>query len=157
MIARDEILARSAAGDDRYPLLTIDEFFDGNDDEQSIAPNQYGYGRPDLAEIAGRLETLAADPAVTWVRIQPHEEMFEPDYTGIAAESVAICSSMSNEDIDARLDVQSLMAEGVFEGFSYAEENYCEVPEIPPNYSIFTLTWSLTRPPRHDAPAQARV
>lgn len=141
MITRDEVLARSAAGDDRYPLLTIDEFFDGNDDEQSIAPNQYGYGRPDLAEIAGRLETLAADPAVDWVRIQPHEEMFEDTYDGIAAESVAICTSLSNEDVDARLDIESLMSEGVFEGFSYAEEDYCDIPPIGANYSILTLTW----------------
>lgn len=32
--------------EERLPLLTLDEFFDGNTEEDSIAPNQWEFGRP---------------------------------------------------------------------------------------------------------------
>ena len=37
--------------DDRLPLLTLDEFFEGNTAEDSLAPNHWGEGRPPIAEI----------------------------------------------------------------------------------------------------------
>lgn len=33
------------------PLLMLDEFFNGNTEEDSIAPNQWEFGRPTLSEI----------------------------------------------------------------------------------------------------------
>jgi len=41
---------------DKLPLFTLTEFFEGNTDEESIAPNQWGYGRPTLAEIWNQLK-----------------------------------------------------------------------------------------------------
>lgn len=35
--------------EERLPLLTLDEFFDGNTEEDSIAPNQWEFGRPTLS------------------------------------------------------------------------------------------------------------
>lgn len=141
MITRDEIRTRSAAHDNRYPLVTIAEFFEGNTLEDSIAPNQYGEGRPGLAEIAARLTALDADPAVAWIRVQLHEEMFDDDHDGIAAESVAICTSLLPSDIDKRLDVGELCAEPVWEGWSYDEDTYCGVPAIPDGHRVLTLVW----------------
>lgn len=37
--------------DKKLPLVTLDEFFDGNTSEDSIAPNQWTEGCPPLAEI----------------------------------------------------------------------------------------------------------
>ncbi|WP_430333650.1 hypothetical protein [Rhodococcus sp. ACT016] len=141
MISREYVLERCAVGDDRYPLLTLREFFHGNEVEDSIAPNQYGYGRPDLAEIARRLAQLAADPAVAWVRIQLHEEMFEDDYEGLAAEAVAICTTLAGEDVDTRLDVESLQAEPVWEGLVYDVADFCDVPAVPDGYRVLSLVW----------------
>ncbi|WP_020664956.1 hypothetical protein [Amycolatopsis benzoatilytica] len=139
MLTRDAVLALSAAGADRIPLLTVEEFFAGNTAEDSIAPNQVGYGRPDLAEIAARLTALAADPAVAWVRVQLHEEMFEDGYDGLAAESVAICAELSDAALDTWLD--GLEAEPVWEGFSYPENDFCEVPAVPAGFRVRTLGW----------------
>ena len=36
---------------DKFPLLTLDEFFDGNSEEDSIAPNQWEDGCPTLDEM----------------------------------------------------------------------------------------------------------
>lgn len=122
-------------------MLTVREFFHGNEEEESIAPNQYGYGRPDLAEIARRLDLLAADPAVAWVRVQLHEEMFDDYYEGLSAEAVAICTTLAAEDVDARLDVQSLQAEPLWEGFVYDAVDFCDVPPIPDGYRVLSLVW----------------
>ncbi|MBB1152814.1 MULTISPECIES: hypothetical protein [Amycolatopsis] len=139
MLTRTAIRERSAAGDDRIPLLTVGEFFAGNADEDSIAPNQVGDGRPELAEIAARLTALEADPAVAWVRVQLHEEMFEDGYDGVAAESVAICTELSDEDVDARLG--DLAAEPVWEGLSYDEDEFCDQPAVPDGHRVVTLSW----------------
>lgn len=141
MMSREHVLERSAAGGDRYPLVTVPEFFHGNEVEDSIAPNQHGYGRPDLAEIARRLDRLAADPAVAWVRVQLHEEMFDDGYEGLSAEAVAICTTLAAEDVDARLDVEGLQAEPLWEGFVYDAVDFCDVPPIPDGYLVLSLVW----------------
>lgn len=141
MITRDEVLSRSTAGGDRFPLLTLDEFFTGNEEEGSIAPNQEGLGRPPLADIAARLEVLASDDEVAWVRVQLHEEMFEDGYEDVVAESVAICTSLPDAVLDRRLDVEELQAEPVWEGLSYDEDLYCDVPAVPDGYRVVTLGW----------------
>ncbi len=134
-------MERSADGSDRYPLLTIREFFDGNTAEDSIAPNQHGYGRPDLAEIARRLDALAANRAVAWVRVQPHEEMFEDGYDGVTAEGIAICTTLTSEEIDERLDVKSLQAEPTWEGMVYDQDDFCDVPAVPGGHRVLSLVW----------------
>ena len=48
----------------RLPLLTLDEFFSGNTAEDSIAPNQWGFGRPSLSEIWDLLQKIQAMPNI---------------------------------------------------------------------------------------------
>ncbi len=50
------------------PLLTLDEFFYGNTEEESIAPNQWGFGRPKLSEICDMLQKIEMMPDIAWVR-----------------------------------------------------------------------------------------
>lgn len=58
--------------EDCLPMLTLSEFFDGNTVEDSIAPNQYGYGRPSLAEIWGTLRKIEALPFPVF-RLSPRD------------------------------------------------------------------------------------
>jgi hypothetical protein len=57
VISAAEVTARTS-DDGAMPLLTLDEFFDGNAEEGSIAPNQWGGGRPPLAVLADRLRAV---------------------------------------------------------------------------------------------------
>ncbi|MER6298194.1 hypothetical protein ABT247_01300 [Kitasatospora sp. NPDC001539] len=78
MISAEQVTNR--AGDEGVmPLLTLDEFFDGNDNEGCIAPNQWGYGRPALAELAERFRAIEGREDVAWVRVQLHPETLEMD------------------------------------------------------------------------------
>lgn len=57
----------------RLPLLTLEEFFSGNLEEDSIAPNRWGYGRPSLAEMWGMLRGVELRENVAWVRVSLHD------------------------------------------------------------------------------------
>ncbi|MFF9645525.1 hypothetical protein [Kitasatospora aureofaciens] len=90
MISAEQVIYR--AGDEGVmPLITLNEFFDGNDNEGSIAPNQWGYGRPALAELAERLRVIEQREDVAWVRVQLHPETMEMEE--LAGEAVAICTT----------------------------------------------------------------
>ena len=64
MIELNVFKQRLGEKEDAFPLLTLDEFFNGNLEEDSIAPNQWGYGRPPLAELWGALRRVAGMPEV---------------------------------------------------------------------------------------------
>jgi len=53
-----------AENDDRLPLLTLDEFFEGNTAEDSIAPNQWEEGCPAMKEIWNLMRELEKMPSV---------------------------------------------------------------------------------------------
>jgi hypothetical protein len=144
VITREELDRRSGAadGDARsLPLLTLAEFFDDNDDEESLAPNQWGEGRPPLAEVRQRLEHLAARDGVAWVRVELHEESVEDDAGWIAAEAVAVCTTLVPEEVEDLVGADELQADGVVEGYVYPEDWFSEIPEIPQGYRVLSLVW----------------
>ncbi|SDB67061.1 hypothetical protein [Butyrivibrio sp. INlla16] len=59
---------------ERLPLLTLDEFFEDNHEEDSIAPNQWGEGRPSLQDIYIHLKKLERMETVAWVRVSLHDD-----------------------------------------------------------------------------------
>jgi hypothetical protein len=145
VITRDELDRRSGAadgGDDRrIPLLTLAEFFDGNDDEESLAPNQWGDGRPPLAEIRRRLERLAAWEGVAWVRVELHEESVEDDGDWIVAEAVAVCTTLVTEEVEDLVGADELQADGVVEGYVYPAPWFTDVPDVPAGHRVLSLVW----------------
>ena len=60
--------------EERFPLLTLDEFFNGNTEEDSIAPNQWEFGRPTLSEIWDILQKIELMPNIAWVRVALHDD-----------------------------------------------------------------------------------
>lgn len=46
---------------DKFPLLTLDEFFDGNSEEDSIAPNQWENGQAQHWMKCGKVEKVSRD------------------------------------------------------------------------------------------------
>ncbi|MDT0267791.1 hypothetical protein RM844_16015 [Streptomyces sp. DSM 44915] len=116
------------------PLLTLDEFFDDNGDEESLAPNQWGYGRPPLAVLAARLAEIAGRPEVAWVRVQPHPETL--DLARLAGEAVAICAPVDEARCAAW--VEGLESSGVLAGLV---DDYREVPPVPAGATVWSVLW----------------
>lgn len=68
MTTRTELLnklsALLVADPENSPVVTLDEFFLANEDEESIAPNNWGYGRPSIKEIYRSLKEIEHRPDV---------------------------------------------------------------------------------------------
>ena len=131
-------------GNERFPLLTLTEFFSGNTEEESIAPNQWGEGRPSIAEIWERMRKVEERPDVAWVRVVLHPDTDIAEYDGefvcdIAGESIAICTSAKPEDIETMIDCESLRSDGVISHFEPYE--VLDVPHTPEGYKVLQLVW----------------
>lgn len=138
MLTTKEISARLVAN--KLPLVTIDEFFVGNENEDSLAPNQWGYGRPTLEEIANRLRVLEREPDVDWVRVELHwDTEFDEDEGLVAAEGIAICSSASASELERRLGTAALMSDGI--GKKGELDWLSDIPPIPAGHDVLFVFW----------------
>ena len=124
MISVEEFKNRIDETGDDFPLLTLAEFFDGNDDEYSIAPNQADEGRPQLSEIYERFKALENDDG---------EELM------LCGDSILICTCLKDEEIEALADCEWLQSGGVSE-LDPGEYINC-YPEIPSGYRCLSLEW----------------
>ncbi len=133
MISVEQVINR-AGEEGVMPLLTLDEFFAGNDDEGCIAPNQWGYGRPPLADLAGRLRAIEQRVDVAWVRVQLHPETLEMEE--LTAEAVAICTTADESTCAAW--TEGFEASGVIPDLV---DDYQDVPEVPHGAAVWSVVW----------------
>ena len=63
---------------DPPPVVDYVTFFDGNSDEESLAPNQWGYGRPTMGELYARFAQIAQRPDVERVLVGLHGDWNDP-------------------------------------------------------------------------------
>ena len=104
----DMIAGVGNAGDDGTygdpPLLTVGEFFDGNTDEQSLAPNRDVAAVP-LSLVADTLRAVEARADVEAVRLTVHETpnplVPEEDDVWIAAGEALIFSDAPREEVES--------------------------------------------------------
>lgn len=144
MIELDVFKQKLEEDREHLPLLTLDEFFDGNPEEDSIAPNQWGYGRPSLAEMKDMLRRIELMPNVAWVRVALHEdtEIREDNGTEVldlAGDSIVICTGMELEELEKVANCEWLCSDGVIE--SNPGLYYSCIPLIPDNYNCWEIVW----------------
>ena len=131
-------------GYERLPMLTLTEFFSGNVEEESIAPNQWGEGRPPLAKIWARMREVEERPDVAWVRVVLHSDTDIGEYDGesvceIAGDTIAICTTARPKDLESIIDCESLCADGVIDNFN--SKQILDIPNIPEGYKVLQLVW----------------
>lgn len=130
----------------RFPLLTLDEFFNGNTEEDSIAPNQWGFGRPSLSEIWDILQKIALMPNIAWIRVVPHDdtEIIENDgkeVLNLAGEAIVLCTTILPAALEEFVNCEWLCSDGVFKIKADALNIYSCVPPIPENYDCLGIVW----------------
>lgn len=52
----------------------MNKFFEGNAAEDSIAPNDWEYGRPSISEIWDIMRNLERTPNIGWIRVALHND-----------------------------------------------------------------------------------
>jgi len=147
MIALDTFNKILEENGDRLPLLALDEFFEGNTQEDSIAPNQYGYGRPPISEIWALARTLENLPSVAWVRVELHDdtEIAELDGQGVlvlAGESIVVCTSLPAPELEIAAKCEWLCSGGV-EKWKPSEMDrvFSRIPPVPEGFQCFAIVW----------------
>lgn len=143
MTTRNELLellkVLSEADPDKYPVVSLDEYFSENEEEDSIAPNNWGYGRPSIKVIYTRFKEIKNRPDVQGVYVGMHDEWPDAFDDGLwpAAENIHIISSASEAEVEKWID--GLDADGVGLGWPYGEHKLSPKPQD--GYFVYTVYW----------------
>ena len=132
--------------EDRFPLLTLNDFFKGNTTEDSIAPNQWRFGRPTLAEIWNMLQGIELMPDVAWVRVALHDDTEIEKNNGIeklalAGDTIVICTTISPAKLEKLVNCEWLCSDGVITIKPSELNIYSCVPSIPENFDCLEIVW----------------
>lgn len=125
---------------ERYPVVTLDDYFSENDDEESIAPNNWGYGRPSIKEIYSNFKKVEERSDVQGVYVGMHNdwtESLDKDDLWPAAENIHIISSATQEE--ANKWIEGMKADGIGLGWPYRKHKLS--PEPPEGYVVYTVYW----------------
>ena len=129
-------MVRSRGGDTGEVAVTVDEFFDGNDDTESIAV--HAVHKPSLSTIRRVLDGLRAHPAVHDVYLEVEQLKFPryPDGSWPYANSVGVVAKLEGRQLDelaveaAPDPASEVDGDTVFPGH-----------EVPPGYRHFEMGW----------------
>ncbi|MFG0275758.1 MAG: hypothetical protein ACF8QF_11955 [Phycisphaerales bacterium] len=134
----EELLNRSSHRPQRVDTLSLDEFFDGNGDDWSIAPNKVGHGHPGIDVFRRVLFAIRERPEVVDVRIGVHEWPHPDEDDWIAAEQIFFWTRGVTAD-DILAWIQPLDPEGVSELGDLFRIRGGREPE--PGVEVFWTTW----------------
>lgn len=132
--------------EEHLPLLTLDEFFNGNTEEESIAPNQWEFGRPTLSEIWGMLQKIESMPDVAWVRVALHNDTEIIENNGaeelvLAGDTIVICTTILPAELEKSVNCQWLCSDGVIKIKESELNTYSCVPPIPESFDCLEILW----------------
>lgn len=121
------------------PVVELSLYFEGNDEEECIAPNQWGEGRPPIKELYRRFQEIAGRPDVEKVLVGLHEDWANESYAEVypPAENVHIYTSASSPEVQSW--IAGLHADGAIKGWTYGKPT--NAPEPSRGYSVFSVCW----------------
>jgi hypothetical protein len=136
----EKIFAQYDAGND-IPLVELNDFFEGNNHEASIAPNLVGSGHLGLRRFREILTAVHARTDVDQVLIGIHEcpEVDDARDAEVwpSAENVYIYTSAGAGEVEHW--VAELKADGAIAGWPYGKPN--NAPECMPGHKVIALCW----------------
>jgi len=121
------------------PLVTLDEFFVGNDDTRSIGP-QIGSAHPGVAALHAILQSIAARDDVDAVLVQAADAQwaYDSDDEWVAAHCIVIVTRADASDVS--LWRQQLGCTAVAKGLP--EPTPPNAPALPDGHTVWHLVWT---------------
>ncbi|SFM76174.1 hypothetical protein SAMN04487963_3632 [Marinobacter zhejiangensis] len=136
----DKLVTLSEADPEHYPVVSLDDYFSGNDQEESIAPNAWGYGRPALKDLHQHFKQIESRPDVQGVYVGMHDEWREAlddEELWPAAENIHVISSAPQADVERWID--GVAADGIGPGWPYGKHE--RAPEPADGSVVYTVYW----------------
>jgi hypothetical protein len=134
-------------GQDAYPVVPLDLFFDGNDDEASFAPNLEPH--PGIDRFRSVLRSIRERPDVSDLLVQI-DEVLSPDEWPYASAVYVITSAPASDvrEWAAELEPDEDPSPGHADSYgwlSYAGRDRSTpppgAPQIPDRHRVVTLFW----------------
>lgn len=124
---------------DPAPTVPLELFFEGNDQEESIAPNQWGDGRPPVAQMYEIFKRIAARDDVQTVVVGLHFDWNDNTFPDSwpPAENIHIYTSASHAEVDTW--IEGLHSDGAGIGWPYGEPR--NAPTAKDGYRVYTVYW----------------
>lgn len=121
------------------PAVDLDLYFEGNIEEECIAPNQWGEGRPPIQDLYSRFKEIAARPNVERVLVGLHHDWNDSVYADSfpPAENVHIFTSASKSEVEGWLT--GLLSDGVLRGWPYGRPR--NAPEPTKGNLVYSVCW----------------
>jgi hypothetical protein len=121
------------------PVVDFVLYFEGNAEEECIAPNQWGDGRPPIAELYAKFKEIAARPSVERVLVGLHYDWNHDSFLDgfPPAENVHIFTSASKSEVETWLT--GLHSDGVLNGWPYGKPR--NAPKPTTGHSVFSVCW----------------
>jgi hypothetical protein len=126
------------------PVVSIEDFFEHNWDENSLAPNIAGDGRPPLSECYRILREIKQRPNVQDVLVAIHECPFadEPEDEDIWPDSDTVYIITSATDEEVAEWAAPLMPTEIGDKWSCnTGKRPCAAPEVQPGMHLAVLWW----------------
>lgn len=126
------------------PVVALDDFFESNWDENSLAPNMVGYGRPPLDECYRILRNIRSHPDVQDVLVAIHETPFPDDPLDYDiwpdSDTVYVLSRATRDQIAAW--AAPLKPDDIGDDWSCnTGKKPIAAPVLQPGMKVFALWW----------------
>lgn len=136
----DKLLALDELDAEHLPVVTLEDYFEGNTDEECIAPNPWGEGRPSVREIYARFRQVASRDDVAGVHVGLHHSWGEAleDEVWPAAENIHVIASVDQDT--ANEWIAGLHADGILAG-DWPCGRHAAAPVVPEGFRLYTVYW----------------
>lgn len=125
--------------DETPPVVDLALFFEGNLEEESIAPNNWGCGRPPIVELHQRFKNIAARADVERVLVGLHSD-WSGDYDGSTfppADHVHVYTTASQAEVESW--IAGLHADGALKGWPRHKPR--NAPEPSAGFTVYSVVW----------------
>jgi len=136
---REALAATPWRAGDPPPAIDYELYFEGNAEEECIAPNQWGEGRPSIATMYQRFREIALKSEVERVLVGLHADWNDDSYSEgyPPAENLHIFTTALKSEVERWL--HGMHADGVVKGWPSGKP--FNAPEPSRGYNVFSVCW----------------
>lgn len=126
------------------PVVSLEDFFEGNWDEYSLAPNVVGHGRPPITECYRLFREIRDHPKVQEVLVGIHETPYPDDEEDFDiwpdSDTVYVLTSAKREEVESW--VAPLQPTSVGDDWSCGSgKKPNAAPDVEPGRAVFAVWW----------------